>query len=175
METGKSMLHVLKVWNLFEFRLTKNKRNKLHNTDMQTVKNILERKGSAIFSINGENTVFEALLEMSNKNVSALVVLKENELEGIFTERDYARKIALKGKASKDTLIKEVMSTEIQTISPDFGIEECMEIMTNQKIRHLPVLDEGKLAGMISIGDAVKSIIETQKETIKHLENYINS
>lgn len=142
---------------------------------MQKVKDILARKGSNVYVINKQSTVFDALLEMRSKNVSAVLVIENDAIRGIFTERDYARKIALEGKTSKDTFIYEVMSTDIITITSDYSVEQCMEIMTNQHVRHLPVVEEGKVGGMISIGDAVKTIIEAQKETIKQLENYINS
>lgn len=142
---------------------------------MQKVKDILARKGSNVYVINKQSTVFDALLEMRSKNVSAVLVIENDAIRGIFTERDYARKVALEGKTSKDTFIYEVMSTDIITITSDYSVEQCMEIMTNQHVRHLPVVEEGKVGGMISIGDAVKTIIEAQKETIKQLENYINS
>lgn len=142
---------------------------------MKTVKQILQAKPAKVHSVNSDTTVYHALEEMMEKNISALLVVDEKELKGIFTERDYARKIALKGKSSKDTLIKEVMTPNLITINPTDSIEFCMNLMTDRHIRHLPVVENGQISGMISIGDVVKSIIEVQRSTIEQLESYINS
>ncbi|MGB4774314.1 MAG: CBS domain-containing protein [Daejeonella sp.] len=142
---------------------------------MKSVKHILQRKNSAIYSISAESSVLEALKLMMEKNISALLIIENEELKGIFTERDYARKIVLQGKSSKETAIKEVMTPTLLTIGLADTIDLCMEIMTDKHIRHLPVIENGKVAGMISIGDAVKFVIEEQKRTIEQLENYINS
>jgi CBS domain-containing protein len=110
---------------------------------------------------------------MVEKNVSALLVLENDKLAGIFTERDYARKVALKGKSSKDTLIADIMTRDLITVTSASSIDECMEQMTGKYIRHLPVVDDGKLSGIISIGDVVRRIIEDQKSIIGHMEQYI--
>ena len=140
---------------------------------MATVKNILETKGNATFTVAPETSIYQALELMVEKNVSALLVMENEKLAGIFTERDYARKVALKGKSSKDTLIGEVMTRDLVTVSPNSTIDECMELMTGKFIRHLPVVENDKLAGIISIGDVVRSIIQEQKSIIGHMEQYI--
>lgn len=140
---------------------------------MGKVRNILERKKNMIFSVSPESTVYDALELMVDRNVGALVVLEHEELVGIFTERDYARKVILQGKASKETLIEEVMTEYPVTVAPEDTIEECMRLMTNKFIRHLPVVNGGELIGIISIGDVVKFIIEEQKFIIENLEHYI--
>lgn len=140
---------------------------------MASVKNILEAKGNATFTITPNTSVYQALELMVEKNVSALLVMENDKLAGIFTERDYARKVALKGKSSKDTQIGDIMTRDLITVSPDSTIEECMELMTGKFIRHLPVVENDKLAGIISIGDVVRRIIEEQKSIIGHMEQYI--
>ena len=142
---------------------------------MKTVKNILNNKSNEIYSVSPSTSVLEALQVMMHKNISALLVMENSELKGIFTERDYARKIILQGKSSKETLIEEVMTSELETIHLDSTIDHCMQIMTTRHIRHLPILNEGKVAGMISIGDLVKFVIEDQKQTIEQLQSYISS
>jgi len=142
---------------------------------MKAVSQVLANKPAQVFSVSPETTVFEALEVMMNKNISALVVMEGNELKGIFTERDYARKIVLKGKSSKDTPVSEIMTANLITIKPQDSIDHCMNIMTEKHIRHLPVVEDNIVCGMISIGDAVKSIIEVQRSTIEQLETYINS
>jgi CBS domain-containing protein len=142
----------------------------------KTVQKILNNKPVHIFSTNTSTSVLEALEVMTEKNVSALLAMQEEKLLGIFTERDYARKIVLQGKSSKNTAISEVMSSSLITVTPTDSIELCMETMTNKHIRHLPVvIEEEKVVGMVSIGDVVKFIIADQKETIFQLESYINS
>ena len=140
---------------------------------MAAVKNILETKGTAIFTITPLTSVYHALELMVEKNVSALLVMENDALAGIFTERDYARKVALKGKSSKDTVISDIMTRDLITVKPESSIDECMELMTGKYIRHLPVVDGGKLSGIISIGDVVRSIIQEQKSIIGHMEQYI--
>lgn len=141
---------------------------------MATVKKILEAKaGRAIFSVEPSVTVFKAIELMCEKNIGGLVIVEAGKLVGIFTERDYARKLILKGKSSKDTLISELMTPNPITVSPDNTVEDCMKIMTDKHIRHLPVLDKDQLVGVISIGDLVKMIIEEQKFIIENLEQYI--
>ncbi len=140
---------------------------------MASVKNILEAKGNATFTITPGTSVYHALELMVEKNVSALLVMENEELAGIFTERDYARKVVLKGKSSKETPIGEIMTKELITVSPDSTIDECMQLMTGKYIRHLPVVNNNKLAGIISIGDVVRCIIQEQKSIIGHMEQYI--
>src|SRR5688500_18860777 len=140
---------------------------------MGKVSNILQSKSSNIISISPSTVVFEALEIMVKKNVSALLVMDKESLIGIFTERDYARKVVLKGKTSKATLIEEVMTEDPITITPDNSVEDCMRVMTNRFIRHLPVVEDGKVIGIVSIGDLVKFIIEEQKFIIENLEHYI--
>lgn len=140
---------------------------------MGTVNSILRTKGNTTFSITPGTTVYHALEIMLEKNVSALVVLENEELKGIFTERDYARKVILKGKASRDTLIGEIMSADVITVSPRSSIDDCMRLMTGKFIRHLPVMEDGKLVGIVSIGDLVKYIIDEQKFIIENMEHYI--
>ncbi|WP_069659324.1 CBS domain-containing protein [Arcticibacter eurypsychrophilus] len=142
---------------------------------MKTVNNILKQKPSHLFSINSSISVFDALTVMMEKNISALLIIEQDQLKGIFTERDYARKIVLQGKSSKDTQVHEVMTANPLTISLNDGLEYCMNLMTDKHIRHLPVINDGKVVAMISIGDLVKAIIDSQKDTIKQLEGYINS
>jgi CBS domain-containing protein len=140
---------------------------------MGFVQSILKAKGGATFSIAPDTTVYRALEIMVERNVSALVVLENEKLVGIFSEKDYARKVILKGKASKQTKIREIMSENLITVSPSASIDECMQLMTNNFIRHLPVLQEGELVGIVSIGDVVKSIIDEQKFIIQNMEQYI--
>lgn len=140
---------------------------------MATVKNILATKGSAIFTITPLTSVYQALELMVEKNVSALLVMENDTLAGIFTERDYARKVALKGKSSKDTVIGDIMTRDLITVTSESSIDQCMELMTGKYIRHLPVVDDGKLTGIISIGDVVRNIIQEQKSIIGHMEQYI--
>ena len=140
---------------------------------MGNVRNILQAKtGSSIF-VSPETTVFQSLQLMVEKNIGALLVMDQEKVVGIFTERDYARKVILKGKSSKQTPIREIMTDTLLTVTSETSIEDCMWLMTNRFIRHLPVLDDGKLSGIISIGDVVKYIIEEQKSIIGNLEHYI--
>jgi CBS domain-containing protein len=141
---------------------------------MGKIRNILQVKGNVVFSVDPSVTVYKAIELMSNKNISSLLIMDPfGKLLGIFTERDYARKLILKGKSSKDTQIGEIMTENPVTISSDNSIEECMQVMTDRFIRHLPVVDAGRVVGMISIGDVVRFIIEEQKGIIEDLELYI--
>lgn len=141
---------------------------------MGKVRNILQGKGNVVFSVAPTVTVYKAIELMSLKNIGGLLITDDNgHLLGIFTERDYARRLILKGKSSKDTLIGEIMTENPVTVSPDNSIEDCMKTMTNRFIRHLPVVDDGELVGMISIGDVVRYIIEEQRGIIEDLEFYI--
>lgn len=139
-----------------------------------TVNQILSIKGHDVHSIVSTITVYEALKVMGEKNVGAVLVIEDNRLQGILSERDYARKIVLKNKASKDTLVHEIMERNIITVKPSDNLDFCMELMSTKRIRHLPVVDDKSVLGVISIGDVVKSIIEVQKETIQHLDSYIS-
>lgn len=142
---------------------------------MKTVKHILRTKAPVVYSVNQHTSVLNALQIMMEKNISALLIIENEKLLGIFTERDYARKVILHGKSSKDTAIHEVMTPRPHTITATEKIENCMELMTVNHFRHLPVLEGQTVIGMVSIGDIVKHIIEDQKQTIDHLQSYINS
>lgn len=137
------------------------------------VSSILRNKGSEVWSVSPSAPVFEAIEKMAEKGVGALVVVSEGKLTGIISERDYARKVILQGRSSKDTPVAEIMTSPAITVTPQHTVEECMKLMTEKRIRHLPVMDEGRIAGVISIGDLVKWIITAHEETIHHLENYI--
>src|SRR4051812_41591382 len=141
---------------------------------MGKVRDILKKKGNAVFSVKPTITVYDTLKLMVEKNIGAVLVSNEQgKFVGIFTERDYARKVVLKGKTSKETLIKEIMTENPVTVKPDDSIDDCMKIMSSKFIRHLPVMENNQLAGMISIGDVVRYIIEEQKFIIEDLEHYI--
>jgi CBS domain-containing protein len=140
---------------------------------MGKVRNILADKGSAIFSVEPSISVYKAIELMAEKNIGGLLITERDKLVGIFTERDYARKLILKGKSSKDTTIGELMTRNPFTVTRDTSIDECMRMMSGKRIRHLPVVEEEKLIGIISIGDVVRYIIEEQKGIIEHLEQYI--
>ena len=141
---------------------------------MKTVKQLLDTKTPNIFSVTENTSVLEALKIMTDKNISALLIMDGDTLQGIFTERDYARKIVLQGKSSKDTLIKEIMTANPISVSLSSTIDQCMEYMTDKHFRHLPIVDKGEVKGMVSIGDVVKFIIADQKQTISQLESYIS-
>ncbi len=142
---------------------------------MNTVRHILQIKGNYIWSIGPEETVYEALRMMANKDVGALIVMEGEKMVGILSERDYARKIILHGKSSKETLVREIMTPLVYSVHPDQTIEECMEIMTNRRVRHLPVLEGDQLVGVISIGDVVNNIIRRQRQVISNMENRLLS
>jgi CBS domain-containing protein len=140
---------------------------------MTTVKQILDKKGYQVWTITADRSVYDALRLMGEKEIGALAVVDGDELVGILSERDYARKVVLKGKTSRETLVHEIMTHPVLTVSLQESVAECMTLMTDKRIRHLPVLDNGKLIGMISQGDLVKSIIDEQQFIIGQLENYI--
>ena len=140
---------------------------------MTTVRSVLQTKDNTIWSIAPDALVFDALKIMADKNVGALLVMQKERVVGIFSERDYARKIVLKGESSHTTAIKDVMTSGVLSVNPEQSIDECMALMTNKHIRHLPVLENEKLIGLVSIGDVVKAIISEHEYTIKQLENYI--
>jgi CBS domain-containing protein len=137
------------------------------------ISSLLHHKGSTVWHISADATVFDAIRLMADKNIGALPVMSAGSLAGIFTERDYTRKIALAGKTSKQTLVKEILSPNVITVAPDASVEECMRLMTEHRIRHLPVLQGDEIVGIISIGDLVNWIISTQDATIAQMENYI--
>lgn len=140
---------------------------------MDQVWQLLANKGHEVWSVGPDDTVFEALQRLAEKDVGALVVLDGGELVGIFSERDYARKVILQGKSSTDTLVREVMSSRVLYVRPEQSVDECMALMTKNHFRHLPVVDGNQLVGVISIGDLVKSVISHQEFLIEQLENYI--
>ena len=142
---------------------------------MNKVSSVLARKGNTAIGVSPDTTVYEALKIMSEKNIGSVVVVEGETFKGIVTERDYSRKVILKGKNSIDTKVSEIMSTDLPSIQPDSTIEQCMELMTKNNIRYLPVFEQGKLSGIISMSDVVKETILAQKETINHLQNYIHS
>ena len=133
-------------------------------------------KNRQIWTISKDQSVMQALILMSEKNIGAIIIVDKKDFPiGIFSERDYARKIVLKGKSSKDTLLDEVMTKELITVTKDYKIDQCMEIMSEKRIRHLPVLENQKIVGIISIGDVLKIMIKEQKELIDHLQKFITS
>ena len=140
---------------------------------MKTVKDILGAKGSKVYSISPDATVYEALNRMAEKNVGSMLVFEGKDLVGMISERDYSRKTILKGRLSKDTAVREIMTTSVVSVHPDDDIEECMELFTDKRVRHLPVIEKGKVVGIVSIGDVVKSIIDYKEFIIEELENYI--
>jgi len=140
---------------------------------MATVLQILDVKGHDVATIGPDDTVYDAIKKLADKNIGSLVVVGDDKIVGIITERDYARNVILKGKASPNTLVKDIMSKRVICAWPDQSVEECMAVMTDKTVRHLPVLENKRLVGIVSIGDLVKSIIGDQKFTIEQLERYI--
>ncbi len=140
---------------------------------MTTVKNLLEAKGSDIWSVSPDVSVYTALMLMAEKRVGALIVVENDQLVGVLSERDYARKVILKGKSSRETTVRAIMTAKVYVVGPEYGIDECMALMTEHSIRHLPVMDDAKLAGIISIGDVVKAVISDQEFIIGQLEQFI--
>ena len=142
---------------------------------MKTVHQLLQSKGSDVLSVTSDTTVYEALFIMADKHIGAVVVMDGEHLAGIFSERDYAREVVLKGRTSKTTPVKDVMSSKVITVALDNTVEDCMNLITNKRIRHLPVLHNGKVTGILSIGDLVKETIAEQQLLIQQLESYIQS
>lgn len=138
-----------------------------------TVSAILRQKGASVFSISPDAMVFDAVALMDEKNVGALLVMRGEDVLGIISERDYTRKMVLHGKRSRETRVEEIMSPEVTIAAPSETVESCLRVMTDRRVRHLPVVDKGELIGVLSIGDLVKHIISTQSATIQHLESYI--
>lgn len=134
---------------------------------------ILSQKGNSVWSVSPETTVLDAIKMMAEKNVGALLVTKDGKLSGILSERDYTRNVVLKGRSSKDTSVREIISGRVVTVSPDHTVEECMRLMTEHRVRHLPVVVGNKILGVISIGDLVNTIISSQNSAIQQLETYI--
>jgi CBS domain-containing protein len=142
---------------------------------MKTVQDVLRGKGGQIHSVTPDTTVFDTLKLMAEKEIGAVLVYQDDRMVGIFSERDYARQVILKGKASKDTPVREVMTARVAYIRPEQTVDDCMALMTDKKIRHLPVLEGGKVTGVLSIGDVVKAVISEKQFIIQQLENYISS
>lgn len=142
---------------------------------MLRVTYLLALKGKNVWSIDPDAPVLEAIRMMADRSIGALPVIRDGKLLGILSERDYARKVILRNRSSADTPVRDIMTSPVTTISPDEAVHNCMEIMTQERIRHLPVVERGAVVGMISIGDLVKAVIEEQQQTIDHLERYIAS
>ena len=140
---------------------------------MRTVRDILQRKGTEVWSVTPETTVIDALKLMAEKNIGAVLVLDEDRVAGVLSERDYARKVTLQGRSSQDTTAREIMSERVVGVEPQQTVEECMALMTDKRIRHLPVVEGGEVIGVVSIGDIVKNIISEQEFLIEQLEHYI--
>lgn len=140
---------------------------------MKNARDLLKEKGNTVHTISPDATVFEALQLMAEKNIGALVVIENNAVTGLFSERDYARKIVLKGLLSREVRVAEIMSSHVIHITPDHDIETCMEMISDHRIRHLPVIEDNRLIGLVSIGDIVKAIIVHKEKIIEQLENYI--
>ncbi len=141
---------------------------------MKSIRHLLQEKGNDVWTISPESSIFDGLTLMAEKNIGALLVVESDQLIGIFSERDYARKVALEGKSSREMTIREVMTDRVSCIRPDQTIKECMELMTQRHIRHLPVQGGDGLVGVISIGDVVKAVISEQEFIIEQLESYIS-
>jgi CBS domain-containing protein len=140
---------------------------------MTIVHQLLDRKGRAIFSVEPDAPVLEAIRAMAAHHVGALLVMQGEALRGIVSERDYARKVILKGRSSADTPVRDIMTAEVITVSPETSVQICMQLMTDRRVRHLPVIEGGRVVGMVSIGDLVKAVIAEQQQHIEQLESYI--
>jgi CBS domain-containing protein len=141
---------------------------------MTTVRQLLDRKDRAVFSVGPETPVLEAIRAMAEHHIGALLVMKGEVLAGIVSERDYARKVILLGRSSSDTPVRDIMTTPVLTVSPETSVEQCMQLVTDKRVRHLPVVEAGRVVGMVSIGDLVKAVIQDQQQTIEQLESYIH-
>jgi signal-transduction protein with cAMP-binding, CBS, and nucleotidyltransferase domain len=139
-----------------------------------TIDAILNQKSGEIWSVSPDETVYEAVKKMADKNVGALVVMEGDNLVGIISERDYTRKVMLRGKRSRESMVREIMSTDLTTVDPKESVDDCLRFMTEKRVRHLPVMCDGNLRGVISIGDLVKHVISVQSATLEHLERYIS-
>ena len=142
---------------------------------MTTVRQLLDRKDRAVFSVGPETPVLEAIRAMAEHHIGALLVMKGEVLAGIVSERDYARKVILCGRSSSDTPVRDIMSSPVLTVSPETSVEQCMQLVTDRRVRHLPVVEAGRVVGMVSIGDLVKAVIAAQQQQIEQLESYIHS
>jgi IMP dehydrogenase len=142
---------------------------------MFTVRDLLKHKGSEVWTISPDKSVYDALVLMAAKKIGALVVVENEKVCGMISERDYARKVILKGRSSNDTTVRDIMTAKVLYVGPDKSVDECMALMTDLAVRHLPVLENGRLAGLISIGDVVKSVISAQEFVIHQLESYITT
>jgi CBS domain-containing protein len=140
-----------------------------------TVDSVLKRKGSEVWFVTPDQTVYETIQRMADKAVGALLVISDGKLVGIISERDYARKVILEGRSSRTTLVKEIMTSPVIFVTLDQDVDECMHLMTRNRIRHLPIVENEKVLGVVSIGDLVKWVVSEQEETIEHLQNYISS
>ena len=138
------------------------------------VRQLIGSKSRTLYSVEPEDPVLEAIRQMADQHVGALLVLKGTELQGIISERDYARKVILHGRSSAETPVWQIMSSPVITVSPEQNVQDCMKLMTERRVRHLPVVEDGKVIGMVSIGDLVKTVIEEQQQTIEQLESYIH-
>ncbi|MBV8974633.1 MAG: CBS domain-containing protein [Sinobacteraceae bacterium] len=142
---------------------------------MMNVRQLLDRKGREVFSVSPAAAVLEAIRVMAERHVGALLVMQGDELTGIVSERDYARKVILKGRSSADTPVRDIMSTPVLTVQPEATVEKCMQLMTDHRVRHLPVVEGRRVVGMVSIGDLVKAVMADQQQQIQQLESYIHS
>ncbi len=140
---------------------------------MQSVNQLLDQKGHELFAVRSDDVVFDAIKMMADQRVGALLVMEEGQLKGVVSERDYARKVILNGKSSRSTHVGEIMTSEVITVSPHQSVDDCLKIMTGYKIRHLPVVEDNDVVGVLSIGDLVKSKLEDQQRQIESLEQYI--
>lgn len=141
---------------------------------MRQVKHLLESKGNAVYTIAPDAPVLEAIKQMAERSIGALLVMRNTELAGIITERDYARKVILKGRSSRDTAVSEIMTALPISVDPLASVDECMRLCTDRRIRHLPVVEGGRVSGLVSIGDLVKAVIDDQADEIDHLQRYIS-
>jgi CBS domain-containing protein len=141
---------------------------------MTMVRHLIDRKGRTLYSVEPEDPVLEAIRKMADHHIGALLVMKGTELKGILSERDYARKVILHGRSSAETPCGQIMSSPVITVAPGQTVQDCMKLMTERRVRHLPVVEGGRVVGMVSIGDLVKAVIEDQQQTIEQLESYIH-